>query len=303
MTTKTISLVGASGRLGALIADEILRTPRTRLRLLVRAESRDKVAGLEARGAQVVEGDITSNDPATLDEFVDGATTVISAVQGGPDALVEGQAALLLAARRAGVRRFIPSTFSLNMFGVASGQILTSDLRLAFAEIADAERGEVEVSHVMIGGFLDRDVMFGFMRIVDLENRTAYYWGDGDRAMDFTTYADTARYTAALALDERPAPRVYAAAGDTKNFHELVHNFEEASGDTLKVERLGSLDDLDHRIDELQQGGQANFLKFLPLMYYRAQLNGNGKLDPLMNDRYPDITPLTISDYVRIENL
>lgn len=302
MTTKTIALVGASGRLGKLIANELLETPDIRLRLLVRAGSRGKVGDLEARGAVVVEGDITSGDLAPLDALVQGATTVISAVQGGPETLIDGQAALLRAARAASVRRFIPSTYSLNMFGVAPGQIVTSDLRLAFAQIADAERGDVEVSHVMIGGFLDRGVMFGFIRIIDPEAQTAYVWGDGDQPMDFTTYADTARYTAALAVDERPAPRVFAAAGDTKTFPQIVRAYEEASGKELKVERLGSLDDLDRRIEELQQGG-AHFTQFLPLMYYRAQLNGDGRLEEVMNVRYPEIKPLTISEYVQLENL
>lgn len=301
-TTKTIALVGASGRLGALIANELLATPGVQLRLLVRPGSRDKVVDLEVRGAVVVEGDIAGGDTTPLDEFVYGTTTVISSVQGGPDVLVDGQSALLRAARSAGVRRFIPSTFSLDMFGVAPGQIVTSDLRLAFARIADAERGDVEVSHVMIGCFLDRDVMFGFIRVVDPQARTAYVWGDGDQPMDFTTYADTARYTAALAVDERPAPRVFGAVGDTKTFPQVVQAYEEATGKTLNVERLGSLDDLDRRIDELQLGGAA-FTQFLPLMYYRAQLNGDGRLKEVMNDRYPEIEPLTVSDYVRLENL
>jgi len=35
----------------------------------------------------------------------------------------------------------------------------------------------------------------------------------------------------------------------------MVRAYEEASGNRLRVERLGSLDDLDRRIADLQTGG------------------------------------------------
>jgi len=69
------------------------------------------------------------------------------------------------------------------------------------------------------------------------------------------------------------------------------------------VVRLGSMKDLDARIEELKQDGQQNFRKYLPLMYYRAQLNGEGKLDNLMNDRYPSIRPTTLREYIAQEKL
>ena len=55
---------------------------------------------------------------------------------------------------------------------------------------------------------------------------------------------------------------------------------------------------MDARIDELKKAGPANFLAYLPLMYYRSILNGEGKLDELMKDRYPAIRPTTVRDYV-----
>ncbi|PUB27672.1 nucleoside-diphosphate-sugar epimerase [Promicromonospora sp. AC04] len=303
MSNKTIALMGASGHLGALIAQELMAMPDVQLRLLVRPGSRAKVADLEARGAQVVEGDINSGDTAALSAFTEGAMTVISAVQGGPETIIEGQRAVLRAAREAGVRRFIPSTFSLDMFTVNPGQIVTADMRRHFAQIADDERGGVEVTHVMIGGFLDKDVLFGFIDVIDPKAKTARVWGEGESPMDYTTYADTARYTAAVAVDERPVPRVFAALGDSLNFADMVLAYEEASGTTLTVRRMGSLEDLDAQIAQLQEGGQANFLQYLPLMYYRAQLKGQGRLDPVMNDRYPHITPTTVRQYVQAEGL
>ncbi len=303
MDTKVIALVGGSGTLGTLIADEVLALPDTQLRLLVRPGSRAKVAELERRGAQIVEGAIGTGTDEPLAAFCAGATTVISAVQGGPDIIIDAQTSLLRAARDAGVHRFIPSDFSLDLFKVTPGQIVTCDWRRQFADAADTERGNVEVVHVLNGGFLDRNVLFGFIRVIDLETQTAYVWGDGEHPMDLTTYADTARYTAAAATDTNPIGSILGVAGDSLNFHGIVQAYEKASGKKLRVQRLGSLEDLDGRIAELQNGGPENFPKFLRLMYYRAQLKGEGKLDPVMNDRYPWIQPTTVAQYVTSEGL
>jgi hypothetical protein len=301
VSKQTIALVGGTGHLGTLIASSLLEKPNTELRLLVRAGSRGKVAELEKRGARIVEGSL-GMEPG-LKALCEGVSTVVSAVQGGPDVIVDGQSQLLRAARDAGVKRFVPSDYSLDMFKVPFGHIPTSDMRRRFASVADAERGQVEVVHVLNGGFLDRGVLFGFIRLIDVTTQTAYVWGDGEHQMDWTTYADTARYTAEVAVDERPVPPVFAVAGDVVDFAGLVRGYELGSGKKLKVERLGSLADLDAHIDQLRKAEPANVRAWLPLMYSRSMLNGEGKLERLMNDRYRSIHPTTVREYVAMEHL
>ncbi|WNG54567.1 NAD(P)H-binding protein [Archangium gephyra] len=303
MSKQTIALVGGTGRLGTLIGNALLEKPDVQLRLLVRPGSRDKVAPLETRGAQVIEGSLGPDDGGALAALCKGVSTVVSAVQGGPEVIIDGQKHLLRAARDAGVNRFIPSDYSLDLFKVKPGNILTSEMRRQFALAADAERGNVEVVHVLNGGFLDRDVLFGFIRVIDVEKQTAYVWGDGKHLMDWTTYEDTARYIAEVAVDERPVPRVFSVAGDVVDFDGLVRAYEAGSGKKLRVERLGSLEELDARIAGLQKSNPANMLAYLPLMYLRSVLNGEGKLDELMNDRYPSIRPTTVREYVAKEGL
>jgi nucleoside-diphosphate-sugar epimerase len=303
MTKKIVALVGGSGHLGTLIATALLEKQDVQLRLLVRAGSRGKVAEFEKRGAQIVEGTLGPEDGAALASLCNGAFAVISAVQGGPDVIIEGQRRLLHAARDAGVRRFIASDYSLDLFKVKPGNIITSEMRRQFALIEEQERGDVEVVHVLNGGFLDRGVLFGFIRLIDVEKQTAYVWGDGQQPMDWTTYEDTARYTAEAAVDDRPVPRKLNVAGSVVDFAQLVQEYEAGSGKKLKIERLGSLDDLSARISELQKANPQNLLAYLPLMYLRSVLTGEGKLEPLMNDRYPSIRPATIREYVAKEGL
>ncbi len=303
MPRKIVALVGGTGHLGTLIGNAVLDKPDTQLRLLVRPGSRGKAAELEKRGAQVVEGTLGAGAGAALASLCGGAMTLVSALQGGQDVIVDGQTQLLRAAREAGVKRFIPSDYSLDLFKVKPGHIPTSDMRRQFASVADAERGSMEVVHVLNGGFLDRGVLFGFIRVIDLEKQMACLWGDGKHQMDWTTYGDAARYTAEVAVDERPVPRVFSVAGDVLDFQGIVHAYESGSGKKLRVERLGSLEDLDARIQELQKAGAASFRSYLPLMYYRSILNGEGKLDQLMNDRYPSVRRTSLREYVIQEGL
>lgn len=301
---KIVVLAGATGNLGSLIAHALLDKPGVRLRVVVRPASAQKLADLRGKGVEVVEIDL---DDETQDEklatALNGAFSVVSAIQSGPDVIVGAQLRLIEASRRAKVRRFIPSSFSYNIFGLGDGENISTDDRRAFAREAEKTRGDVEVVHVNIGAFLDRRVLFGFLGAFDLDAGEAFLWGDGQTAMDFTTYEDTARFTAEVAVDEGQVPFVFEVAGDTLTFYELVKAYEEASGKSITVVRKGSLADLDREIDQRRRAEPQNVYGWLPLMYWRGMLSGKGKLHAIANDRYPSIQPLTVRDYVRREGL
>ncbi|WP_129662401.1 NmrA family NAD(P)-binding protein [Rothia uropygialis] len=287
MTKKTVLLIGATGSLGDLIAHE-LRERGAALRLLVRARSRSKLSPEIAEYAE----SIVEDDPSVFE----GVDTVVSAVQGADETLVNQQLRWLLAARQAGVRRFIPSDFSMNFFGLDDGENIHSDFRREFARQADENKGDVEMVHVLNGGFLDRGVLFGFLGAVDLDKSEAYLWGEGNHAMEFTTFADTAAYTAVAALDDRPVPEHLYVAGDRLNFHELVAEIEAGLGREITVINNGSLDDLSAEIDQLTANEDTR-MSAVPLMYWRAMISGKGGAGELQNSRYPEITPETVREY------
>ena len=298
-----VALVGSTGGLGQLIGSALLDLPDVELRLLVRPGSEDKAAALRARGAELVTGDIAAGGTTALSTLCEGVDAVVSAVQGGPDVIVDGQQRLLRAARDAAVRRFVPSDYSLNLFGLRDGENTSIDWRRAFARLADSERGDVQVTHALIGCFLDRNVLFGFLGALDLDRNEAHLWGEGDRAMQFTTYDDTARYIAAAVTGADPLPTRLNLAGDSLDFHGLVEAYQQGSGRTLTVRRHGSLTDLDATITAAQQRSPDDLASFLPLMYWRAMLSGRGSVEPLDNHRFPGITPTTVTEYVEREGL
>lgn len=301
---KIVVLAGATGALGSDIAQALLEKPNVQLRLLVRPESAGKLTALQDKGAEVVKIDLQQNDnDEHLVDALKGAFSFVSALNGGREIIVDTQSKLLKAARRAKVRRFIPSDFSYNIFGLDDGDNPNSDERRAFAKIADAERGNVEVVHILNGAFLDNRIVFGFLGAFDLERGQALLWGDGDALTDVTTYRDTGRYTAEVAVSEAQLPAVFEVAGETLTFNQLVKAYEEASGRSLTIVKKGSYADLDREIEARLKAEPDNFYAWLPLMYYRGSFGGKGKLHAIANDRYPSIKPETVREYVRREKL
>jgi len=298
----TVALLGGTGDLGQLIGHALLDTG-VQVRALVRPGSTARAAGLQQRGAVLVEGDLSAGQEAALAMLCDGATAVVSAIQGGPDAIIDGQLRVLAAAVDAGVGRFVPSDYSLDFFGLSEGKNISSDWRRNFADAAREQRRSVQVTHVLNGCFNDRRVLYGFLGAIDLQASNANLWGDGEHPMQFTTYADTAAYVAAAVVGSDDPPRRLKIAGDSLDFQSLVRACERGIGRELTVRRHGSLADLDALIDERQASRPDDLGAYLPVMYWRAMLDGTGALDSLDNDLYPSIRPMTVAEYAASADL
>src|SRR5207245_4735193 len=121
-----ILVVGATGELGSAIVRRLLGRGE-RVRALVRKSSdASRVQELRGAGAETVEGDL--KDPASLQRACAGIETVVttanSARRGPPDTVEtvddKGNAALVEAAKKAGVRRFVLSRRSARIRRVRS---------------------------------------------------------------------------------------------------------------------------------------------------------------------------------------
>lgn len=216
MPAQTVLLAGATGMLGARIAERLLDADGVAVRLLVRPrrldgpEKRRQIDSLVERGAEVVVGDVS--DPASLDAVTRGVDVVISALQGGREIVVEGQVGLARAAVANGVRRMLPSDFALDRFKATPGEHSAFDLRReADRQIADLE---IEQVNVLGGAFLDGAAAPGAMVDFDDADGTATFWGKGDEQFEATTVDDTARYAARVALDPNVERGKFAVAGD-----------------------------------------------------------------------------------------
>jgi nucleoside-diphosphate-sugar epimerase len=295
---KLVVVAGAAGKLGRLVIGALLAQPGVRVRALVRDPGKPEAAQLASERVELHAYDVLSADAAQHAESVRGAYAVVSTLQGGPDVIVGGQLALLRAAKAAGARRFIPSDYSYDLFSLPEGININSDWRRTHAVQARAEvTPAFEVVHVLQGIFADRTVL-GFLGLFDAEARILRYWGDGTTPIDWTTWDDTARFTAAAALDDRAVPERLYVAGDRMSALEMAATWERLRGEKITRERLGSLDELLAETHRRLAAEPANMYAWLPLMYARGVFGGQALLGPLQNDRYPAIVPATIAQTI-----
>lgn len=292
-----VLVVGATGMLGGKIARALLDTGRAEVRLLVRTEAlsdsgkKNALVRLLDAGAVLVEGELGKR--ADIDRATGGAEVIVSAVQGDRDVIVDGQLALLEAAKRNGVRRMIPSDFAVDLFNVPYGRHPLLNMRRE-ADEAIAASG-IEHVHVLNGAFMDT-MLTPFIGVFDLDGGTARFWGTGDEPVDLTTTDDTARYTAEAAIDRQLPSGKFAVAGEVTTFRQAASDVGMTLGKPLQPLSLGSLADLENWIAERQDAGRPLF-DYLAPMYMWTMVSGAGKLTDLQNGRYPHIRPESLGAY------
>ncbi len=295
MTNKLVVVAGGAGKLGRLIVNALLEHPSVRVRVLVREPNKPEVAAMARDRVELVAFDAVGADNEARAAAVRGAFAVVSTLQGGPDVIVDAQVALLRAAKAAGARRFIPSDYSYNVFTLPEGINVNSDWRRTLAAQARSEvSASFEVVHVLQGIFADRFVL-GFLGLLDTEKSVVRYWGDGRTPIDWTTWEDTARFTAAAALDDRKVPEHLFVSGDRLDVLSFAKTWETAHGKKLVLERLGSLDELHEETKRRLAAEPGNMFAWLPLMYARGVFGGDALLGSNHNARYPEIKAETVA--------
>lgn len=289
--TQAILLVGATGMFGGRIAHHLLEQPDARVRLLVRdvTGKKDVLGPLAARGAELIVGNLAN--PASLDRATQGVDVIVSAVQGGPEIIIDGQVALAKAGKHNGVRRILPSDYALDLFKATPGEHMMFDLR-AQADARIAEIG-LEQVNVLQGGFMD--MLMPGKGAIDLDAGTVSFFGGGDRPIEVTTVEDTARMVARIALDRTVPAGKFAFAGDRLSFREAGEIIGKQTGRAIKPVSLGSEADLRVAM------AAADPYKQVMLAYLLYMTNGQTALTDLQNDRYPDIRFESFADFAAHE--
>lgn len=320
MSKPFVAVAGATGQLGRVIATN-LRQRNVPVKALVRpGTAPSRTEALRAAGVTVTEADLS--DVASLAKSMEGATCVVSALNGLKDTMHGTQGALLDAAVTARVPRFIPSDYSLDFTKTQPGSNRNLDLRREFHARLDASG--IAWTSVLNGGFMD--LLGGGAPLINHRLGRVLYWGSDAQELDFTTISDTAAYTAAVAADPNPTPRFLRIAGDTFSAKELAETVGRVRGtaySTLWVGSTGFLEGASGFMRRFSIGGgeQDVFpawqgskwilgtsvvlcLSYLKLtrdaivQYMVNMFSGEGKLDPLDNARYPELKWTKAEEYL-----
>jgi uncharacterized protein YbjT (DUF2867 family) len=230
-------VAGATGFVGGLVVKRLCTRGRG-VRAIVRGGSARKEAEPLARaGASIVDGDLT--DAPSIARACQGIENVVCTVtsmpNAGGDALQridrEGSLALIEAAERAGVRRFVYTSYSAN---IQVDSPLGSAKRACEARLASGRMEFVVLRpsffmEVWLGPHLGFDAAHGRARI----------YGDGSAPVSYVSVADVAAI-AASAVTVAGAPREMVQIGgpEAASQLEVVALFERALGRPLTLERV-----------------------------------------------------------------
>ena len=298
MTTNlTVLVVGSTGMLGFKIVSALLAKGNFAVRAMVRSisnsntEIHQKIEAMKAKGAAIVEGNLMQ--PETLLPVCEGVDVVVSAV-GNNDVTVPGQKNLIDAAKQQGVKRFIPSDYSVDYRKLDYGDNDNLDKRKEVFEYL--QQSGLEYTLILNGAFMD-NVGTPYMPQFDLEHQTFRYWGDGETALDFTTTDDTAKYVAEAVTDPDLANTALEVAGDVLTAKQLKAAYEEVTGQPLAEKPLSSVAELQAWI-AAKKPSASSPIEYVPQQYEYTMVSGKGKLDRIQNDRYPHIKPLTVKQFL-----
>lgn len=231
-----ILVVGATGLLGTRVCER-LRAEGQRVRALVRRTSDpDKVNGLRSLGCELAIGDLKA--PPQIEAACKGITAVISTASSTlsrqPGDSIEsvdlqGQLALVNAARTAGVRRFIYASFRDDP---TLQYPLTKAKRSVERAIADLDFTSIQASwfmEVWLSPALGFDYVHGKVRV----------YGSGSKPISWVSYRDVAEFCIAPVLRSVRSRSVLAVGGpEALTPLEVVKIFEEESGRQFEVETI-----------------------------------------------------------------
>ena len=290
----TIALAGATGRLGQRIAASLIEHGAS-VRALVRPDSDTrKVQDLEKLGVTVVRIDYSNAD--RLADACRDCTCVVSALAGLRDVIVDAQTQLLEAAVKGGAPRFIPSDYCIDYTKLEPGNNRNLDLRREFNQRLD--KAPIAGTSVLNGMFTD--LLTGQAPVILFDKKRVLYWGNAEQLMDCTTLNDTARYTAAAALDP-VTPRYLRIAGDQISARGMSIVASEVTGEKFKLLRPGGLGAFNLIIGIMRKLMPARDNLYPPwqgMQYLRDMLSGEAKLEPLENHRYRHIRWTTVRDVI-----
>ena len=287
---KTL-LVGATGLLGPEICQRLTASGH-QVRALIRPTAdATKRAALVGLGAELVEGDL--KDAASLARASAGVQAVISTAsstlsrQAGDSIETvdqQGQLALVEAARRAGVDRFVFVSFREN-------PNIQFPLTVAKRTVERALKSS-GMAYTILQASYFMEVWLTPALGFDAANGKVRLYGDGSRSISWISYRDVARAAAAAVTEEAARNMVVELGGpQALSPREVVRMFEAAGAGEIATESVpeGALEaQMKEATDSLQKS-------FAGLM---LQCAGGDAVDTTTSSRLFPFQMTSVRDFI-----
>jgi len=285
-----ILIVGATGLLGSLITKYSLTTPNLIVNVLIRDPQKNKelIDQVEKAGGRVLQGDITN--PESLKGVTKGMHTIIfSLPMMGEKINIDGQLALIKDAVENGVERIVPSVFTANFANfspeeIAQFPIITNKLQV------QEQLKKIPIKTLTISTGIFPETFFG-----SIQDKDFGYWGDVNHRFDFTTYDDTAKFTAA-AVSRKDLTGDLVYVSNDLTFNELADIYNRVRGTNVRSKYLGSLEDLRREAEELEKQGDENAFM---MKFFTFSFDNRSKFEKVYNSEFPEVKRTSMEEYFR----
>jgi uncharacterized protein YbjT (DUF2867 family) len=284
-----ILIVGSTGYLGSAVARKLAAAGKP-VTALVRDAASDKAAALRSAGVELVTGDL--KDPASLERAVAGADTVVctasstlSRREGDSLETVDGRGvqALIDAAEKKGVRRFVFVSFSRN---------ITDDFPLAkYKRAAERRLESSKLDYTILLPSYFAETWLSPAVGFDVAGGTVRIYGDGRAKGSFVALDDVARAVVA-GIDNPKASRQAIPIGGPRPYSQLeaADLVERATGRKLKREHM-SVEQIKAARAAAADPIQASFLALFDAL-------AHGDVIPTDWTRTLDVQPVTLEEWV-----
>lgn len=197
----TVGIAGLSGRFGRLIGEILLKRPASEVKLRGFCREPRKLAKSLSDNprVEVVQG--SAFDSSAARTFAKGCDVVICCYLGADKLMIDGQKLLVDACEAEGVSRFLASDWTIDYTKLEYGQLFPKDPMKRVKDYLDTKE-RIKGVHVLIGAFMDT-FFTKYFDAWDPEKKVFTFWGTGDEVLEFSSYRNSAEYTAAVALDRK----------------------------------------------------------------------------------------------------
>ena len=232
-------VVGASGDLGSRIVHRLVRARGGSVRCLVRAGA--DLTTLPEVGVDLIEGDLTQ--PESLASACEGVDTVVASatvigrrLAGARRPSIRdvdeiGMAALVDAAERAGVGRFVYVSFA------RAGKSYGTPLEIA--KIRTEERlAASPMRRVVVRPDAFQEIHLGPLGRFDVANGKVTVMGKGDNPRRWVATEDVAALVAAVSIEPDPPREIDFGGPEPLSRNQAIEVAERATGRPFKVQRM-----------------------------------------------------------------
>ncbi|UPK92848.1 hypothetical protein LCI18_003783 [Fusarium solani-melongenae] len=305
-----VAIYGATGESGGLIINALLESEDAQFDMKALARGSGDKPGYQAlasRRVKIVTIDL--NDAVeVIAKSLDTIDVVIAAVS--PHVL-EAQIPLARAAKLAGVKRFVPSSFAMALAPDSVATVQDSREKV----LAEIKSLDLPYTVIEVGWW-----HFGFIPKL-LSGRTDWTIvlpdfivnmipGDGNMKTCLVDNLDVGRLVAKIIVDDRTLNQKVMANGDVLTFNEVFDMVEKLTGE--KPERkYWSAEQLDATIKQLQaatQDGQVDYVtlvgRFWLEYYYSSFIDGDNSPEGVerlgfiwAKDLYPELKPTLFKQF------